>query len=141
MTKTEFYAAIEAKPNFVKWVSDEVTAEATGDVKKNFRQALITTPDGRNVIPVFSIEDIVTGEVTFQNIDTLTPEENTVVKKELALLNYLKANFFAYFMIRTDLDNSWAEVEVFTDGTQLTRSRILVYKKAGNPITHKTITP
>lgn len=142
MTKSSFIATVEAKPNFIKWLGDEVLVETIGTARKYRRDALITSDAGfPNVFQVWYIEDTATGDTNFQNVDTLTPTENAVQKKQDALTAYLKANFNAFRLIWTDLDNTFAEAEVFaTAGADLTRSKVLVYKIGANPITHKLIT-
>lgn len=140
MTQAQFIAAVEAKPQFVKWAADPIKKEVIGDIEKWHGRAFITTPDGVNVFEVWFIVDTATGEANWQNQDTLEPEQNTDVKKLTALENYLKANFDAYFVVNTDLANNWAEAEVFKLTTgKLVRSNVMVFKKGANPISHLEI--
>lgn len=140
MTKAQFIAAVEAKPLFIKWAQAPIKMETIGEIEKWNGIAYITTPDGANTYNVWFVVDTATGEATWQNQDTLEPEKNTVNTKYNALMNYLKANFAAFFITRSDLENNWAEAEVFTvSGSDLAKSTVLVYKQGGNPIAHKKI--
>lgn len=140
MTKQQFITAVEAKPKFIKWAVEPVSVETIGDIEKWNGKALVTTPDGVNIVEVWFIVDSVSGDANWQTIDTLSMEENQIQKKEIALSNYLKNNFAAFFILRVDLDNLWAEAEVFTKtGTDLVASKVLVFKKGNDPITHLTI--
>ena len=140
MTTAQFIAAVEAKPQFVKWASEAVNVETIGGIEKHMRIAYINTPDGTNLMQVWYIVDSATGNTTWQTGDTIEPEKNTVNVKFNALKAYLKATFAAHFVGRTDLDNNWAEADVYTvSGADLAKSTVLVYKIGNNPITHKKI--
>lgn len=142
MTKSQFLASVEAKPNFIKWLTDEVIVETVGGVRKCRRDALITSESGfLNTFQVWYIEDTATNETTFQNVDTLTPAENASAKRQKSLEDYLVANFSAFRVLWSDLDRNYAEAEVFAvSGADLVRSKVLVFKTGTNPITHRTIT-
>jgi hypothetical protein len=140
MTKAQFIAAVEAKPQFIKWAQLPVVVETLGDVEKHHGVAFITTPDGTNTYNVWFMVDTATGEATWQQFDTMTPEANQGTQKQQALENYLKANFAGYFVNRADLTNNWAEADVYTvSGADLAKSTILVYKQGSNPITHRKV--
>lgn len=140
MTTAQFITAVEAKPQFIKWAKVPAAVETLGDIQKWNGVAFITTPDGTNTYNVWFIVDTTTGEATWQNLDTMEPEKNTVAVKEAALKAYLKANFAGYFILRADLDNNWAEAEVFTvSGADLAKSTVLVFKQGTNPIAHRKI--
>ena len=140
MTKALFIASVEAKPNFIKWAKIPEVSETIGEIEKHHGIAFITTPDGTNTYNVWFMVDTVTGEATWQNFDTMTPEANTLNSVQKALDDYLKATFPAYFVSRVDAVNRWAEAEVFTaSGQDLARGSVLVYKQGANPITHKKI--
>ena len=140
MTKLQFIESVEVKPNFLKWAGVETLIE-DGLLRKYRRDAFVTTPDGfRNIVQVWYIEDTETGDTTFQNYDTLTPAENTSTKAQAALSAYLKATFAAYRLLWADLENNFAEAEVFSiTGNDLARSKVLVFKVGSNPITHRVI--
>lgn len=137
MTKAQFIAAVEAKPNFIKWASVPRQVEEIGGVQKWNGVAHITTPDGTNLYNVWFIVDVATDEATWQNSDTLEPEKNSDSVKYNALQAYLKANFNAFFIGRVDLVNNWAEADVYTlDTGKLAKKSVIVYKQGNNPIAH-----
>jgi len=140
MTKEQFITAVEAKPQFIKWAKSPVAVETIGDIEKHHGIAYITTPDGTNTFNVWFMVDTVTGEATWQNADTLEPAKNATEVKMNALKNYLKTNFAGYFINRTDLENNWAEADVYTvSGQDLAKSTVLVFKQGTNPITHRKV--
>lgn len=145
MTATQFIANIATKASFVKWATVPVAVESVGGIEKWQGIALVktgdvTAPDGTNLLNVFFLVDTATGEATWQNLDQLDPLKNISNDRIDRLEKYLKANFFAYFLIQTNADSFWAKAEVFTiSGTDLAKSTVLVYKPAGSAITHKTI--
>lgn len=138
MTTAQFIASVEAKPQFIKWAKAPAVFDTIGDVEKWHGVAFITTPDGTNTFNVWFMVD--GGQATWQNEDTLNPEVNTTQVKMDALKEYLKATFAGYFILRTDLDNNWAEAEVYTvSGQDLAKSTVLVFKQGTNPITHRKV--
>lgn len=140
MTIAQFIAAIEAKPNFIKWTQVPIVSEIIGDIEKHHGVAYISTQDGTNTFNVWFMVDTATGEATWQNIDTMEPEKNSLNVKINALKAYLKSNFSGYFVTRIDAENNWAEAEVFSvSGTDLQKSIVLVFKQGINPITHRKI--
>jgi len=143
MTKADFIASVEAKPNFIKWAKLPEVAERIGDVEKWNGIAYINTTEGyTNTFNVWFIVDTATGNATWQTIDTLEPNKNATQVAINALTTYLKSNFAAYFLIpgKADVVNKWAEAEVFiVSGNDLVRKNVIVYKQGTNPITHKVI--
>lgn len=142
MTKQQFIASVESKPQFIKWASVPVVAETLGDVEKWHGIAYITTPDGTNTYNVWFMVDTITGEAAWQSHDTMEPEKNLYNAKMAALTAYLGSHFEAWFLVpgHADLINDWAEAEVFTvNAGKLDRSKVLVYKKGSNPIAHIVI--
>lgn len=140
MTKAQFITAVEAKPQFIKWAAAPSAIEKIGDIEKWLGVAYITTPDGTNTFNVWFIVDTATDTATWQNIDTMEPEKNATAVKEAALKTYLKANFAGFFINRMDLDNNWAEADVYAiSGTDLAKSTVLVFKQGTNPIAHRKV--
>jgi hypothetical protein len=140
MTQEQFIASVEAKPQFIKWASLPVLAETIGDVEKWHGIAYISTPDGTNTYNVWFMVDSVSGEATWQQFDTMEPEANVANAKQKALVDYLKANFAGFFVNRADLENNWAEADVYAvSGQDLTKSTVLVFKQGSNPIAHRKI--
>lgn len=138
MTTAQFIASIEAKPQFIKWVQAPAVIETLGGVEKWHGVAYITTPDGTNTFNVFFMVD--GGQATWQNQDQLEPQKNATQVKMEALLSYLKANFAGFFVNRVDLENNWAEADVYAiSGADLAKSTVLVFKLGANPITHRKI--
>lgn len=140
MKKAQFITALEAKPQFIKWAVAPALAETVGDIEKWHGRAYITTPNGANVLEVWFIVDAATGEANWQNADTIDTSESVEAKKMTSLENYLKTNFDAHFLGRIDLDNLWAEADVFklTNGA-LTQSKVLVFKKGSAPVAHLNV--
>lgn len=140
MNKTEFIASVEAKPQFIKWAIAPALKETKGDIEKWLGVAFVNTPDGVNTFDVWFMVDKATGEANWQNFDSLEPEKNTTAIKNKALENYLKSTFAAYFVNRVDLENNWAEADVYeVSGQDLAKSTVLVFKQGSNPITHRKI--
>ncbi len=139
MTKDAFIASIALEPNFLKWAQVPFLLETIGDVQKWTGFVYKTTPDGTNTEQVFFMVDTVTGEATWQNINTLNPLKNTGATRQDRLEKYLTTNFFAYRVVFIDVENNWAEADVYADGVDLVKSKVLVYKKGANPITHKKV--
>lgn len=142
MTTAQFITAIEAEPIFIKWVKApaSVIEKKVGDVELWHGLVYHTTPDGTNIFNVYFHVDTANNQATWQTFNPFTPEKNTASVKETALTNYLKANFAAFFVVRSDLVNNWAEADVFElSGQDYAKSKVLVFKPSGNPITHKKI--
>lgn len=141
MTTAQFIAAVEAKPQFIKWATVPIMVEQVGLIQKWNGVAFINTTDGTNLFNVsFLVDDA--ENATWQNLDTLTDANNTNTSKQIALATYLKTNFDAYFIERTDFENNWAIATVYKAGgapVTLTKSTVLVYKKGTNPIAHLVI--
>lgn len=138
MTLAEFYTNVENTPSFIKWVDEAVEIEARGNVKKMRRDALVNTKDGKNIVGIWFIDN--DGDVAWQTTNTLEPKENTTQKKQAALEAYLSAQFNAYFINRADLDNNWAEADVYTvKSGVLEKSVVLVFKRGNNPISHLVV--
>lgn len=139
MTQQELLTVIQTKPNFLKWAEAPVNFETKGDIQRWRGEAFIATADGTQTSFVFFNVDTSTGLATWNGQDQLTSNLNTSAKRRNQIENYLKGLSLGYFIVREDLENFWAEAEVFTDGVSITRSKVLVYKPAGNPLTHKII--
>jgi len=137
MTKAEFIAAVEAKSKFIRWATEPVLDSTEGDVELWHGRAYHTTTDGTNVFNVWFHVDKTTGDATWQTFDSFEPEANTNAIKQKALTDYLSANFDAYFVVQADLENNWAEADVYKLNTgKLDKFKVLVFKKGGNPISH-----
>lgn len=140
MTKEQFIASVEAKPQFIKWAQTPFRVETLTGVEKWNGLAYITTNDGTNTVNVWFMVDTATGEATWQTADTVEPQKNSTEVKLTALKTYLKTNFAGFFITRIDLDNNWAEAEVFAvSGADLAKSTVLVFKNGANPITHRKV--
>lgn len=140
MTKDQFIAAVEAKPNFIKWAKDPALQSTVGDIEHWLGKAYIRTDDGRNLFDVWFFNDTATNEAHWQNVDTMEPQGNASAKKQATLEAYLSSNFAAYFVEAIDLDNNWARATVYAvSGQDLAESKVLVFKRGANPITHRNI--
>lgn len=139
MNKEQFIKDIESKSKFLKWASGEQIVKDYGTVKHYRRDAFVSTEDGRNIMPVFYMEDTETNETIWQNQDTIDTNNRLVAQKLDALKKYLASNFDAYFLNpeRIDLDNNWAEATVYEiNAGKLTRSEVIVFKRDSKPISH-----
>lgn len=146
MTKAQFISAVQAKKGFVSIIKDALAPDHINDdpIEKRYLYINHTNADGTmGKTYVYYLHDVANDAASFYNVETEAldiKEPNTENKKYLALRAYLKANFAAFFLVNHDLDNNWAEAEVFTlSGSDLTRSRVIVYKQGSNPIAHKKI--
>lgn len=146
MTKAELLTKVQSKTGFHSIVEDKVAPDnKQGDpIEKRYLYVNHTNADGTmGKTFVFYLHDTVNDVASFYNLETEAldiKEPNTENKKYLALRAYLKANFAAFFLVNHDLENNWAEAEVFTvSGSDLARSRVIVYKAGSNPIAHKNI--
>lgn len=132
MTKAQFIASVEAKPNFIKWVKEPALAEACGGgIEKWNGVAYITTQEGANVFNVWFMWDSALDDAKWQNTDTMEPN------KALEFTEYLDANFDAYFVLRQDWKNRWTEADVFVaDDVGRAKKTVLVYREDGS-VTHE----
>lgn len=139
MTKSEFITAIETKPQFIKWVQVPRAVRDTNGVQEHYGIAHMSTPDGTVLKDIFflvSADDT----ATWKETDVLDQTKTAKEVKLNALRAYLKANFEAFFITRMDLDNNFAEADVYTlSVTDLTPSRVIVYKRGATPITHRKV--
>jgi len=142
MNKAEFIAEVLAEP-IVESIVDgsEIIVETQGDYQKGHFTTIIMEPQGgRNFRPIWFIRNTVTDETGYQTANTLDPTKNLTKIKQAVLTNYLETNFEAYFIERLDFVNNWAEATVYEVATNdLSMSKVLVYKKGTNPVTHKKI--
>jgi hypothetical protein len=146
MKKADLRAVVEAKKGFHSIIQDEVAPDnvATDDIEKRFFYINHINADGTaGKTYIYYLHDKRNDDAWFYNVEAETvdmKEPVTEQKKLDALSAYLKANFDAYFILRFDTSNNWAEADVFklTSG-QLVKSKVLAFKKGTNPITHLTI--
>jgi hypothetical protein len=147
MTKTQLQAQLEAKKGFVSIIKDALAPDhVAGDpIEKRFWYVNHTNADGTaGKTYVYYLHDTQNDTAWFYNqeIEAVDAKEPSAEQKKLnALQSYLKATFDAFFIVRFDLINNWAEADVFklTNG-QLVQSKVLVFKRESNPIAHLTIT-
>lgn len=142
MTKQQFISSIEAKPTFIRWLVEPTMVESVGDegqkVEKHHGKAFINTPDGRNIFDVWFVVDTTDGSTTWQNVDTLSPEENTEAKKLAMVIQYLKAQNIRFGEVRMNYDGNTAEVDIYTGTNPVTKLRVLVFRQ-GASLTHVPI--
>lgn len=146
MTKQQLLDAVAAKKGFHSIVQDEVAPDnIQGDpIEKRFLYVNHTNADGTmGKTFVYYLYNSSTDEASFYNVEPESvdsKEPNSDQKKLDALMVYLKSNFNAYFVVRYDLSNNWAEADVFTLVTgKLTPKKVMVFKKGANPISHLEI--
>ena len=134
MTKAEFIQSVEAKATFIKWVEAPVVKETVGEgIEKWCGLAYMKTDAGANTVHVWFIWDSLKDEAQWQTADTFAPQERIA-----SINSYLKDTFDAFFVLRIDVNNDWAEADVFVIGATVLTKRVLVYRSSG-VITHKDI--
>lgn len=146
MKKAQLKAQLETKKGFLSIVKDDVAPDnVAGDpIQKRFFYLNHVNADGTaGKTFVYYLHNTETDDAWFYNqeIESVDMKEASSEQKKLtALENYLKANFDAYFVIRYDLNNLWAEADALklTNGS-LVASKVLVFKKGTSPIAHLTI--
>jgi hypothetical protein len=146
MTKQQFLDSVVAKKGFHSIIKDEIAPDhVAGDsIEKRFLYVNHTNADGTaGKTFVYYLHDKTNDEAWFYNSETEsvdTKEPTTEQKKLDALQAYLKSTFDAFFVIRYDLANNWAEADVYTlNAGTLTASKVLVFKKGSNPISHLNV--
>lgn len=146
MTKAQLQSAVEAKKGFLSIIKDELAPDhVAGDpIQKRFFYVNHVNADGTaGKTFVYYLWDEANDTAWFYNVETesVDAKEPTTEQKKLnALQAYLKANFNAYFVIRFDFDNNWAEADVFKLTTgKLVASKVMVFKAGNNPISHLEI--
>lgn len=153
MNKSELLTKVQNKVGFKAIIEDVValdspTTNETNKIEKRFLKVATVNSDGTAGITfVFYLIDTNTQEAWFYNTETeaLDIKEPIAEQKKVdALQNYLKANFDAFFLLRWDVVNNWAEADTYelVTGTPntLKPQKVIVYKKGANPIAHLKIT-
>lgn len=143
MKKADLITTLQSKKGFHSIISDTVAPDnVQGDpIEKRFFYVNHLNADGTmGKTFVYYLWDKATDDAWFYNVEAESvdmKEPSKDQKKFDALLNYLKANFAVFFIIRYDINNSWAEADVFveTAGT-LSPKRVVAFKKQGEPVTH-----
>lgn len=146
MTKAQLKTQIESKKGFHSIIADEISPDnVQGDpIEKRYFYVNHTNADGTmGKTFMYYLHDTANDVATFFNdeIEALDAREATANEKKIqALTNYLKANFNAYFVIRIDTTNNWAEADVFKlSSGNLVASKVMVFKTGNNPISHLNI--
>lgn len=141
MNKEQLIADIESKPQFKKWAQAPNVVEKIGDIEKWTGIIYMTTPEGyTNTYNVWFMVDTVTGEASYQNLDTLDDSKNLIQGKLLALQEYCNKTFHAYEIKSTNLEKKWAIVTTYTLASgKFTKQDQIVYKVGTSPITHAPI--
>lgn len=145
MLKQEFINSVLAEPSVISLLpGTEVIHETYGDYEKGSFRVLIVEPQGgQNFRDVWFIRNTKTDETGYQTLNTIDTKKNTYDARHDKLEKYLGANFHAYFIIRANLEEFWAEADVFklnADGLGVTKQTVLVFKKGANPIKHLPLT-
>ena len=144
MTKAQLLTAVSSKQGFVGVISDNLATDSVGAKQKRFLTVETLNADGtKGITSVFYVHDTQTDDAWFYNVEpvafdkTLVSAEEQVAK---ALNDYCKATFDAFFVVRVDGVNKWAEVEALVlNAGNLQKKNVLVFKKGANPITHLNI--
>lgn len=146
MTKSELKAKVEAKIGFHSIIQDELAPDhIPGDkIEKRYLYINHTNSDGTmGKTFIYYLHDIEKNIASFYNVETESldiKEPQTNQKKLILLQNYLKSNFDGFFIIRVDMENNWAEADVYElSGSELTKSSVMVFKPINGAITHRKI--
>ena len=146
MTKQELQTKVENKKGFHSIIKDDLAPDnVAGDpIEKRFFYVNHTNADGTmGKTFVYYLHDTENDEAWFYNVETESvdaKEPNTEQKKLNALQNYLGSTFAGFFINRFDLENNWAEADVYeVSGQDLTKSTVLVFKKGSSAITHRKV--
>lgn len=146
MKKAQLIQKIKAKKGFHSIIKDELAPDhVQGDpIQKRFFYVNHVNADGTaGKTYVFYLWDEATDDAWFYNMEAEAvdaKEPSSDQKKLSALQNYLKANFNAYFVIRADLENNWAEADTYKLETgKLTYKKVMVFKQGSSPISHLEI--
>jgi hypothetical protein len=136
MTKQEFIDSVLAETDVIEVLPNtEKIIETKGDYEKGMFEVLLTEPQGgQNFRQVWFIRNTQTDETGYQTANTVDPKKNNYEAKLVILEQYIADNFIGGFVTRHNLDNNYAEAEVYENG--IGRKTILVYKPQGQPITH-----
>lgn len=146
MTKQQLLDAVAAKKGFHSIIEDRVAPDnIQGDtIEKRFLYVNHTNADGTmGKTFVYYLLDTANDVASFYNVEpeSVDIKEPSVGQKKLdALENYLSSNFDAFFVVRYDLKNNWAEADTFKlSAGKLIAMKIIVFKKGNNPINHLEI--
>lgn len=146
MNKAQFLAAVESKVGFHSIIKDEVAPDhiAGDSIEKRYLYINHINADGTaGKTHIEYLYDTVNDVAWFYNqereaVDVREPSADQ--KKLNALEAYLKANFNAYFLIRANLTNNWAEADTYKlEIDKLVHKKVMVYKISNNPIAHLEI--
>lgn len=143
MKKADLLTAVQGKKGFHSIVEDKLAPDnIQGDpIEKRFLYVNHLNTDGTmGKTFIYYLYDTATDDAWFYNKENEsvdTGEPNSEQKKLNALMNYLASNFNAYFVERYDLNNNWAEADVYTlSAGKLQKKKVLVFKQGANPISH-----
>jgi hypothetical protein len=146
MKKSDLLAAVEAKIGFHSIIEDSVAPDnKPGDqIEKRYLYINHINADGTaGKTFVYYLHETATDDAWFYNVEVEavdSKEPSSDQKKLDALQAYLATTFDAYFVLKVDIKNNWAEAETFKlNAGALDRKNVLVFKKGNNPITHLII--
>ena len=147
MTKSQLEQKLAGKVGFKAIVSDKLAPDSpAGALEKRYYEVATINADGTaGIYFVYYLHDTQSDEAWFYNVEVEALDNKEPVsdqKKLNALQNYLKTNFDAFFVIRFDMTNLWAEADVFKYNAttkMLDKFTVLVYKTNKDPIKHLTI--
>ena len=146
MTKNQLLTKVQNKEGFHSIIADKLAPDHIPEdpIEKRYLYINHTNADGTmGKTFVYYLYDQTNDLASFYNVEVEALDAKAVGSEQAklnALQSYLKANFDAYFVIRFDLTNNWAEADVFklTNG-ELVTSKVLVFKKGTSPINHLKI--
>lgn len=145
MKKTDLITKLENKDGFKSIVSDKKAPDSPdGALEKRFLEVATINADGTaGIYHVYYLHDTATDDAWFYNVEVEALDNKAVSSEQVklnTLADYLKTNFDAYFVVRYDLTNLWAEADVFKLTTgKLVKSSVVVYKKGNSPISHLNV--
>ena len=146
MTKQEFLTKVQSKVGFHSIIADAKAPDniAEDPIQKHYLYVNTANADGTmGKTFVYYLQDTATNEVSFYNVEAEVLDAKVPTQEQTklnALSAYLKSTFNAYFVIRHDLINNWAEADTYSlDAGKLAYKKVLVFKQGANPVSHLEI--
>lgn len=148
MTKQEFLTTVQNKAGFHSIIKDELAPDNVPNdpIEKRYLYVNHTNSDGTmGKTYVYYLYDEANDNAAFYNVEPEAVDMKAISSNQEkldALQNYLATNFDAFFVIRYDFTNNWAEADTYkynTTSKLLDKKTVIVYKKGSNPIAHLVV--
>lgn len=149
MNKQELKTALGAKKGFVRIIEDTLAPDSipTDPMQKRYFTVEHVNTDGTaGITYVYYLQD--TGSNNNEDLQACkyyntepanfdNNEPTAEAKKQTLLEDYLNTKYDAWFLNRVDLQNNWAEADVYKYNATtkvLDKKTVVVYKKGTSPI-------